>query len=132
MPLIILSVVAFFFFQRRNKGGENQPPPPPLTQEASEYYKVQPASPVFNPANANLQRTSYYVRSPFFIFTLSVLVAYLYDASFIQNPNDPTTFPPQMGDGQSSLTYITPLSPQGPHGQGQGQGQGRYSGIPEI
>ena len=46
----------------------------------------------------------------------------------LQDPNDPTTFPPPVSDGQSSLTYLTTVSPGG----AQGQGQGRYSGIPEI
>ena len=48
---------------------------------------------------------------------------------FLQNPEDPTTYPAPMGDGQSSLTYTNPLSPL--HGS-RVQDQGRYAGIPEL
>ena len=125
MALAALAAVAFFIIRRRKQGRGNQPPPPPPTQEVPEYYKVQPTSPILRPTSGNTSYSHYYVRSP--SFRPSASVAYLYNASSTQNPEDPTTFPPQIGDGQSSLTYLNPLS-QGPHGQAPG----RYSGVPEI
>ncbi|KAF9647147.1 hypothetical protein BDM02DRAFT_3117514 [Thelephora ganbajun] len=102
VALIILAVIAAFCIRRRRRSGGTQPLPPPHTQEVSEHYKVQQTSPILSPTTANLPYNPYY------------------------NPEDPNTFPPPMGDGQSSLTYVNPpLSPHGPHG-------GRYSGIPEI
>lgn len=42
---------------------------------------------------------------------------------FFQNPEDPTTFPPPISDGQSSVTYTNPTGQNGP---------GWYGGMPEL
>ena len=66
MPLIILAVGIFLYMKRRNQAGANQPPPPPPPQQdVSEYYKVQPVSPILSPTSANLPYNgSYYVSPP--------------------------------------------------------------------
>lgn len=65
MPLIALAVGIFFYLKRRKQGGANQPaPPPPPQQDVSEYYKVQPTSPILSPTSANLPyNAAYYVSS---------------------------------------------------------------------
>jgi hypothetical protein len=128
VPLLVLGAVALFIMRRRKQGKGSQPPPRPPVQEMAEHYKTQPASPALRPTSDGALYNPY-VRSPFFPFH-SFRVGDLPLRWFvIQNPGDPTTFPPQVADGHSSMTYLNPLSP---HAQGQGQGQGRYSGAPEI
>ena len=63
MPLILLAGGIFFYLRRKKQGGGTQPQPPPTQQqEVSEYYKVQPASPILSPTSANLPYNgSYYV-----------------------------------------------------------------------
>jgi len=97
--LIILAVVAFIFIRRQKQSGNNQPPQTPVI---SEYYKGQQTSPMLSPTTPIPPYSPYY------------------------NPEDPMTYPPPVGDGHSSMTYVTPLSAHGTHGQG------RFSGAPEL
>jgi len=83
VPLVALAAGIFFYLRRRKQGGTNQPPPPPPPQQdVSEYYRVQPTSPILSPTSANLPyNTPYYVSllcSP----RRFCVVAYLSDASF--------------------------------------------------
>jgi hypothetical protein len=123
VPLLVLGAVGLFIMRRRNQGKGNQPLPPPPVEEVSEYYKAQPAPPALKSGGA--RHNPYYVRSPFFPFHSFRVGDLLLRRFVIQNPEDPTTFPPQVADGHSSLTYLNPPSLRA-------QGQGQYSGVPEI
>jgi len=121
--VVVLSAIAIIVgicVRRRNRGRGNQTPPQPLpVQDTSEYYKVQPTS----PATPNLPYSTPVSPKPFFPVPTSPNPPF--NAAYY-NPEDPTTFPPPIGDGQSSVTYTNTLSAHGPGGPG------RYGGMPEL
>jgi len=80
----------------------------------SEFGDGQPP-PVLNTVETGF---SYYV-SPLCFSVPSVWVTNLHGAPFLQNPDDPSTYPPPMDDGQHPPTHANPLSPvHRTHGQG--------------
>ncbi|KAF9790681.1 hypothetical protein BJ322DRAFT_406973 [Thelephora terrestris] len=141
--LIVCAVVAGIIISRRGRSRQNQRPPlqPLPPQETAEYQKVQPMSPMLSPGAPNLPYNT--PTSPGLPYTTSTSPGIPYNAPPNQNPpynphagmnpptayynpEDPTTFPPPMGDGQSSVTYTNATTPHGPNGPGW------YGGMPEL